>query len=77
MMKRGGDGGLYTPYISAAKRLRMERAAALGAMVEEGKESGGSEKERNKVNNRADQAKSRKALAAVGTAAAHDKDETK
>eukprot|EP00957_Ditylum_brightwellii_P031095 2355435-Ditylum_brightwellii.AAC.1 len=30
-MKRGGDGGSYTLYISAAKRLRMERAAALGA----------------------------------------------
>jgi len=76
-MKRGGDGGSYTPYISAAKRLRMERAAALGVMVDEDEGSGGSEKEGNKVNNRADQAKSRKALAAVGTAAAHDKDENK
>lgn len=73
-----GEGGGYVPYMSAAKRARMEREAALMEASgldpsEAGFEDGPSS---NSTSDRVREAKARKALASLGSGGAKKSDDT-
>lgn len=73
----GGGAGGYVPYMSAAKRARMELEAALmEASGLDPSEGGFEDGPSNSTSDRVREAKARKALASLGSAGAKKSDDT-